>query len=433
MLRHFAQTITKAVAIFALLASTASAPVNAQAPKELKVACGSVGIELQLCSDAVARWSKKTGFPASIVSMPAQTSERLALYQQFLSAKLGEIDVFQIDVVWPGILKNHLLDLTPFVPQEEIDQHFTSITQNNTVDDKLLAMPLYTDVGVMFYRKDLLEKYKLKEPTTWDQLEHAAKVIQEGERKDGISDFWGFVWQGKAYEGLTCNALEWVNSQGGGAIVAPEGAITIVNEHAAKALDRAAGWVGTISPKGVLNYGEEEARGVFQSGKAAFMRNWPYAWSLAQGDGSPIKDKVGMIAIPSAGKGSPRSGTLGGWQMAVSKYSEQPERAADLVRYMTGPEVQKDYAVRAAYNPTIRDLYKDPKVLAGLPVPDVMFKALSEAVARPSRVTGFRYNYVSNSFWNAAHATLSHDGDGKTNLEALEHRLKRISKEGKWQ
>lgn len=403
-----------------------------QTEQTLKVACGSVGIELQLCTEAATRWSEKTGYPIEIVSMPASTSERLALYQQFLSAKQSSIDVFQVDMVWTGILKDHLLDLKPYIPQEEVDRHFQSIIENNIIDGQMLAMPLYTDVGVLFYRKDLLEKYGRKVPDTWDELTATAQIIQKAEREAG-TNMWGFVWQGKAYEGLTCNALEWVASNGGGQIVDGDGTVTIGNEKAIEAIERAAGWVGTISPEGVLNYSEEEARGVFQSGKAVFMRNWPYAWSLAQGEKSPIKGLVGVTRMPNGGKGTPNSGTLGGWEMAVSKYSQQKEQAIDLLRYLTGPETQHDYALRASYNPTIRSLYEKPDVLAALPASDIIYEALMVAVPRPSGPSGLRYNRVSYDFWNAVHAVLSGDGDAKEELEALKKRWSRFQTEdGEW-
>lgn len=427
--------LTRILYALAVLATPFHAAAEQKPPQGLKVACGSVGIELQLCSEAVERWSQKTGYPASIVSMPASTSERLALYQQFLSVKQSSIDVFQIDVVWPGILKTHLLDLSPYVPQEEIDSHFDSIIKNNTVDGELLAMPLYTDVGVLFYRDDLLKKYNRDVPETWQELTETAQLIQQSERSAGIRDMWGYVWQGKAYEGLTCNALEWISSSGGGHIVNADGTITAANDNAAAALDLAASWVGNITPPGVLNYSEEEARGVFQSGKAVFMRNWPYAWSLAQGDNSPIKGKVGVTMIPNGGKeGDPHSGTLGGWQMGVSKYSEQKEKAAELVRYLTGPEVQYDYALRASYNPTIKALYDDQRVLDALPASAVLYDALSRAVPRPSRVTGLRYNRVSYDFWNVVHGVLSGDENAKDELQKLDKRWERFrAEDGTWQ
>jgi trehalose/maltose transport system substrate-binding protein len=166
------------------------------------------------------------------------------------------------------------------------------------------------------------------------------------------------VFQGKAYEGLSCNALEWVYSHGGGTVVDAKGEITINNPGAVKALDTAASWIGSIAPNGVLNYGEEEARGVFQNGNALFMRNWPYAWALSQAADSPIKDKVGVMPLPKGGAGGRNAATLGGWQLSVSKYSKSPAAAADLVMFMTSEAVEKERAIKGSYNPTRPALYK---------------------------------------------------------------------------
>src|SRR5260370_33244034 len=108
----------------------------------------------------------------------------------------------------------------------------------------------------------------------------------------------GFVFQGKAYEGLTCNAFEWIASSGGGTIVEADGRISVDNPQAARALDLAASWPGSIAPKNVVSFGEEEARGVFQSGNAVFMRNWSYIWNLSQRADSKIKGKVGVAPLP---------------------------------------------------------------------------------------------------------------------------------------
>ncbi|MEM6666538.1 MAG: extracellular solute-binding protein, partial [Pseudomonadota bacterium] len=239
-----------------------------------------------------------------------------------------------------------------------------------------------------------------------------------------------FVWQGKAYEGLTCDALEWIDAFGGGEIVSADGEITINNPKAAEAIDLAASWVNTISPPGVLNYDEEGARGVFQSGNAVFMRNWPYAWSLANGDDSPVKGKVGVVALPKGGEDGKNTGTLGGWQLAVSKYSDNAEVAADLVMFLTSFDEQKRRAIEGSYNPTIGALYEDAEVLAAVPFFGDLYDTFTNAVARPSRVTGSNYNKVSNAFWNAVHDTLSGKADAATNLTRLERDLKRIKRSG---
>jgi trehalose/maltose transport system substrate-binding protein len=413
-----------------LLAATASvALTTAAGAAQLSISCGAVGLELEYCKSGAEAWAAKTGNTIKIVSTPNDTNERLALYQQLLSAGSADIDVFQIDVIWPGILGNYFIDLAPYAKGVE-KEHFEAIIQNNTVNGRLVAMPWFTDAGILYYRTDLLEKYGIKPPETWQEMTEAAQKIQDAERKSN-DKFVGFVFQGKAYEGLTCDALEWVDSFGGGTIVDDKGDITINNPKAAEAITHAAGWVGKITPVGVLNYGEEEARGVFQSGNAAFMRNWPYAWAAGQNADSPIKGKIGVEALPKGGADGKHTATLGGWQLAVSNYSKNQDAAADLVLYLTSKEEQKRRAVGASYLPTIASLYEDPDVLKASPFFGRLLPAFKSAVARPSRITGANYNKVSNAFWNAVHSVLSGKAKADASLASLEGELKRIKKR-KW-
>jgi trehalose/maltose transport system substrate-binding protein len=398
---------------------------------KISISCGAVGKELELCKTGAEAWAKKTGNEVNLVSTPDSTTERLALYQQLLAAGAADIDVFQIDVIWPGILANHFIDLSK-AAGKAVDEHFQPIIKNNTVGGKLVGMPWFTDAGVLYYRKDLLQKYNAKPPTTWEELTATAKQVMDGERKGGNDKMWGFVWQGRAYEGLTCDALEWVASYNGGTIVDPSGKVTINNPNAATALKTAAGWVNTITPKGVLNYGEEEARGVFQSGNAVFMRNWPYAWNLANSADSPIKDKVGVVALPKGGASGRNAATLGGWQLAVSKYSKNQKEAADLVMYLTSNAEQKRRAIEGAYNPTIGSLYKDKDVLAQVPFFGSLYDTFVNAVPRPSTPTGTKYNQVSSEFWNTTSAVLSGQAEPAAALKALDEKLSRMSRGGKW-
>ncbi len=397
----------------------------------ISISCGAVGMELTLCETGAKAWAEETGNEVSVVSTPNSTTERLALYQQLLAAGATDVDVFQIDVIWPGILANHFIDLKPHTNGAE-SEHFEAIVKNNTVEDRLVAMPWYTDAGVLYYRSDLLEKYELQPPMTWDELTAAAQKIQEGERGEGNDKFWGFVWQGRAYEGLTCDALEWVASHNGGTVVDETGKITINNPNAVAAIDKAAGWVKSITPEGVLNYAEEEARGVFQSGNAAFMRNWPYAWSLAQSDDSAVKGKVGVVALPKGGEAGRHASTLGGWQLAVSKYSENAEAAASLVNYLTSSAEQKRRAIEGSYNPTIAALYEDADVLAANPFFGELYDTFVNAVPRPSTATGSKYNQVSNEFWNAVFSVLAGKATAEESLANLEKKLTQLSRGGRW-
>ncbi|MEZ5931916.1 MAG: ABC transporter substrate-binding protein [Alphaproteobacteria bacterium] len=421
--------ISSAIVLTFALGSAAGNDADAA---EIAISCGAVGMELELCTEGANAWAEATGNTVEIISTPNSATERLALYQQILAANSSDIDVYQIDVIWPGILANHFIDLGEHIDEATRAEHFQAIIDNNTVDDRFVAMPWYTDAGILYYRTDLLEKYGKQPPETWEDLAAAAKEIQDGERAEGNDKMWGFVFQAKAYEGLTCDALEWIDSYGGGEIVADDGSITINNEKAAAALDAAATWIGGIAPEGVLNYSEEEARGVFQSGNAVFMRNWPYAWSLGQAEDSTVKGMIGVSALPKGGADGKNTGVLGGWQLAVSKYSENAEIAADLVKYLTSTEEQKRRAIKGSYNPTIASLYQDADVLEATPFFGELYDTFTNAVARPSKVTGEKYNQVSSEFFNAAHDVLSGGSKAADRLAALESKLDRLSRGGRW-
>ena len=425
MLRRFTPALALA-GLFAFAAPQAIAQVT------VSISCSSLGIELELCQSAADAWASETGNQVNLVSTPADANERLALYQTLLAAGSADIDVFQIDVVWPGILASHFIDLKEQLPAEDLSDHLEALVANNTIEGKLVAVPWFVDAGLLYYRKDLLEKHGKAVPQTWQELTDTAQAIVTAE-KDNNAGMQGFVFQGRAYEGLTCNALEWVASFGGGAVVSPEGEITINNPQAAAAINLAKGWIGTIAPAGVLNYAEEESRAVFQSGNAVFMRNWPYAWALANAADSPVKDKVGVAVLPQgSGEGARHASTLGGQQLAVSRYSAHPKEAADLVRYLTSAAEQKRRAIEGSFNPTRRSLYSDPEVLAANPFYADFMAVLENAVARPSTVAGQRYNQVSSEFVRAVHSVLSGQASAEDALAGLEQSLERLSRGGRW-
>jgi trehalose/maltose transport system substrate-binding protein len=229
----------------------------------------------------------------------------------------------------------------------------------------------------------------------------------------------GYVWQGRAYEGLVCNALEWIVSNGGGGLLDNAGQATFNNPQATAAIDRAKGWIGTISPQGVLGYDEEQARGAFQSGKAVFMRNWPYAWALVNAPDSPIKDKVGVVPLPKGdGDKAVHTGTLGGQSLAVSKYSAHPKEAVDLILYLAGPEEEKRRAVKGAFNPSLKSVYNEPELKN-----DAFFstfsKILESIATRPAAVAGKSYNQFSSQFVRAVHATLQGQSTAEDNFASI--------------
>jgi trehalose/maltose transport system substrate-binding protein len=377
---------------------------------------------------AAAKFSAATGINVQVIRGDRSATDRLATYRQQLSSGSGDADVYQIDVIWPGILAEFAEDLKPGLG--DTTGFFPAIIQNNTVGGKLVAVPWFTDAGLLYYRTDLLQKYGYtKPPATWAELEEMAKKIQAGERASN-PDFWGFVWQGKAYEGLTCAALEWQVSNGGGSIIEPDGTVSVNNAQTVAAFERAKGWVSTISPPGVTTYQEEEARGVWQAGNAAFMRNWPYAFALGQAPDSAIKGKFDVTLMPKGdGEKARNADTLGGWQLMVNKNSQNKEAAVEFVKFLTSPEVQKARALELSNLPTRPALYDDPDVLKLNPY----YKPLKDvfsggAVARPSTVSADLYNDVSTAYFTAVNQVLTGQQDAKTAVANLETEIKKLLK-----
>jgi trehalose/maltose transport system substrate-binding protein len=347
----------------------------------------------------------------------ANVQNLLATYLTAFEAQSDDFDVIRVDVIWPGLLAEHLLDMSEYTSQEQIDSYLPALVQNDTVDGRLVALPLRIGFGMLYYRTDLLEKYGFDAPpATWEELEAMAQTIQDGERAEGNDEFWGFVWQGSAYEGLTTNALEWQVSNGGGSIVNPDGAISVNNSATIDAFEQAAGWVDTISPPGILSYQEEDARGVWHAGNAAFMRNWPYAYSSSL-ESEPIGGNFAVAPLPAGAAGT-GAATLGGWHIGVSRYSSQPEAAAAFASYMTSAENQKFYSIDTSSPPAVAALYADPDIQAAMPFasPEVV----EVTTARPSTVTAEKYNQLSTLYFTAVHSILSGESDAQTALELLE-------------
>ncbi|MGX7874196.1 ABC transporter substrate-binding protein [Mesorhizobium sp. ORM6] len=416
-------------AFLALAVSAMLAAVPAWAV-ELSIVSGDTGNGIKVLREILDRYEKQSGNKVTIVAMPSSTTDQFGQYRLWLAAGNSDIDVYQTDVIWAPQLASQLVDLTE-ATRDVVAKHFPSIIQSQTVNGRLVALPIFTDAPALYYRKDLLDKYGAKVPASWKELADTAKLVMDKERAAGNKDIWGFVFQGNAYEGLTCNALEWVVSNGGGQIIEPDGTVSINNPQAVAALDMAKGWVATISPPGALAYQEEESRGVWQTGNAVFMRNWPYAYALGNSEGSPIKGKFDVAPLPAGtGEGARPAATLGGWNLAVSKYSKHPDAAVDLVKFIASPEMQKYRTLKTSNLPTIQALYDDADIVRDQPIIPRWKQVFLNAVPRPSAVVKIKYNEVSSQFWNAVHKTLSGEGSAADNLADLEVSLTRLKGRG---
>jgi trehalose/maltose transport system substrate-binding protein len=370
----------------------------------------------------VEEFTRRTGIRVQIMPAPEGAVEQLATWRKLLDSRAEAPDVYAIDVIWPRLLADNLVDLKPYVPEEDIAAHFPELIANYTVDGKLVALPHNLNEGLLFYRTDLLQKYGYSAPPkTWQELETMSRKIQVGERANGNKEFWGFVWEGAPSEALTCNALEWQVSEGGGTILDENGKVTVNNPNTIRAWSMAARWVGSISPPGVTAYREWDAFNMWQAGKAAFMRNWTNAYVAARAESSPTKGHFDVGPLPRGQAGF--AATLGGNGYGVSRYSRHPREAAMLVRFLTGPEGQARRCRKSAEPPTIPSLYKDADVLGPNPYVSRVLQAHEGSALRPSMQAGKMYPDVSRAYFEAIHDVLTGKKSATQAADGLEKRL----------
>jgi trehalose/maltose transport system substrate-binding protein len=367
------------------------------------------------------RFTRDTGIKVNVVPHPAASDQSYSQLVRAFSQKSSSIDVAMIDVVWPGAFAPYLVNLKPKLGKQS-KLHIKSIVQNDTIGGKLVAMPWFGDYGILYYRTDLLKKYGYKAPPkTWGDLFKMAKKIQTGEQKTN-KNFYGFVFQGNAYEGLTCNALEWIASAGGGTIISG-GKATIDNAKARAILDAMRNQIGKTTPRGVTSYQEDQTEHAFDDGNAAFARNWPYQYGIGATAGSKVKGKFSVTVLPHGAAGK-SVGTVGGWQLAVSKFSKHKNAAIEFVRYMTSPAVEKFDALTNSNVPTIVSVAKDKAVRAKNPYLKPSIASVPR-VTRPAKFLKTHYNEASKVIYQGINQILN-GTPAKNVLPGVESKLNRI-------
>ena len=374
--------------------------------------------------EELKQFTKETGIRVKL--LPAgEGAEPLEVCSRFLQSGAKIPDVYGVDVIWPGILAENLLDLKDLVPAPEIETHFPELIANNTVIGKMVALPCLIDVGLLYYRTDLLRRYGYRTPPrSWRELETMATRIQAGERAKGQKDFWGFVWEGASSESLSCNALEWQVSEGGGSII-ENNAVTVNNPDTARAWERALRWVGTISPPGVVSYKEWDAYNIWRAGQAAFMRNWapPNSGELVQG--SLTRDQLGIASLP---RGRAKvAATVGGRGYAISRHSIHPREASLLVRFLCRRDTQLSRCLNIGKAPTIPELYNDSKILADSYFSTILETYRQDRASRPSTETGRQYPAVSRAYFMAVHEVLAGKRPVAAALADLQNELIQIT------
>ena len=319
-------------------------------------------------------------------AMPWTSDDQHQFYVINLEGRSPGFDVLMLDCIWtPEFARaGWLLDLTPYLQPGELAPFFPSTVASATYDHRVWALPWNMNVGLLFYRTDLLAKYGLQPPDTYEALVEQARLIRGRERDPALD---GYLWQGKQYEGLVVNVLEalWAN---GAPLITDDGAVFPEPARAADALRFLRGLITSgVSPTWTTAADEELSRRAFGDGHAIFLRNWPYARDLFESEGSAVRDKVAFTAIPGRARGEPGAGSTGGAHLGVSRRSRHPELAVALARHLTSERAQRAIALGAALSPSRQALYHDPELVRRNPAMPRLH-ALAQA-GRPRPITPY--------------------------------------------
>jgi multiple sugar transport system substrate-binding protein len=314
---------------------------------------------------------------------PNSSTQFHDLLTQKLKNRDTKLDVFFMDVVWPAEFASAgwALPLDRYFPLTEQEKFLHAPVSANRYQGQVFGVPLFIDAGLLYYRKDLLDKYGLFPPRTWPELVQTAKRVLVRERD---TDLVGFSGQFKQYEGLVCNMMEYILANGGSLWDEKRLVSALAQARALEAVrfvrDRI---IGEIAHRGVLAYEEPESLALFIQGRAIFHRNWPYAWKIANDAvSSRVAGKIGMMPLPGF-PGNHGVSTLGGWQLGVSRFSSKPDLAWRFVAFMTGAEMQKRIALATGRAPTRSSLYDDPELLAAIPQLKSLLEIFRQSVPRP--------------------------------------------------
>ena len=313
-----------------------------------------------------------------IVEAPSDSNQVEDLYTSSFLLGNSPYDVVYMDIVWTPkfAAAGWLRDLSDRLSTEEAQQYLEGDIAGGMYRDKLYRLPFRSDAGMLYYRQDLLEAAGYEPPETFGELIEISQDLQQQELID-----WGYVWQGKQYEGLAAMFVEIL--QGNSAFwVDPEtlevgldrpeaiAAVEFLRETIAK----------DISPPGVTTYAEEETRLLFQNGKAAFLRNWPYVYSLAAD--SAIAGKYSIKPMVHA-VGKESGATLGGWGLGIASSTKHPDAAWQVIEFLSSEASQREFILATGFVPSRVALFNDPEIVAKYSYYPQLLEVVQSSALRP--------------------------------------------------
>lgn len=428
--------MTTTLGIFLVAMALASCQKSATEPVTLNYPHGwsTRPDELAKMMERSQQFTRETGIRVKNIPNAETTLVDLELSRKLLRAGSPGADLLTVDVIWAPVLEPDLIDLRPYLA-DEIPLLEPRLMPGYTDGSKVIALPYAVQVGALEYRPDLLRKYGYTHPPrTWDELERMAARIQAGERAAGKKDFWGYVWQGAAAEALTCNALEWEASEGGGRIIEDDRTISVNNPATIRAWQRAKRWIGWISPPSVIAFRENDSMNTFDAGETAFDRVW-LGTTVSRNEGSrQIHWRTSLSAVRTGYTSMPRgsagsAGTLGGSGLAVSAHSAHREEAIKLVRFLIRDQLHsaEEWEKLSANLPDKPEFYDPPSITDPPSHSEGSDEQGGHVVSRPSNVVGSLYERVTRAHIAAVYSVLTGQRGAPEAAAELEKQLVEIT------
>lgn len=393
-----------------------------------------VTLQLLMSAPDVPPWTKYMvkAFEAShpnirlrIVEGPNNVSLLEDMYTTAFLLGDSPYDLVTMDVIWTPkfAAAGWLVDLTEQFSPQDLAAFSPADVNGGRYQGRLYRIPLRSDVGMLYYRKDLLEQAGLAPPQTFEDIATLSKVLQE---KQMVR--WGYLWQGKQYEGLSAMFVEVLKGFGGFWVDPETLEVGLDRPEAIRAVQFLRDTINQgISPPGVTTYVEEDTRRLFQNGQAAFLRNWPYAWPLLNEETSPVKGKVAIMPmVPTAGQQG--GSCLGGWGLGIAKTSKHPKEALEAIRFLTSEPSQHKFVMEAGYVPSRQNLFNDPQIAAKYSYYPELFKVVQNAVLRPPIA---QYAQTSDILQRYLSAALTNQKPPEQAMKAAADETRRLLAAGK--
>ncbi len=313
-----------------------------------------------------------------IVEAPSDSNQVEDLYTSSFLLGNSPYDVVYMDIVWTPkfAAAGWLRDLSDRLTPKETEPYLTGDIAGGMYQDKLYRLPFRSDAGMLYYRQDLLEQAGYQPPETFEEL----ITISEDLQQQGLAD-WGYVWQGKQYEGMAAmfveilqgNGAYWVNPDTLEVGLDRPEAIAAV-EFLREAITK------NVSPPGVTTYAEEETRLLFQNGKTVFLRNWPYVYSLAAESAIAGKYSIKPM-VHGVGKNS--GATLGGWGLGISTSTKHPDAAWEVLKFLSSEASQQEFVLETGFVPSRLALFNDPEIVAKYDYYPQLLEVVQSSALRP--------------------------------------------------